>query len=196
MQNEIVKYLSKYIAISENLKKIITESSLVKVYKKRTVLLKQGAYANESYLVLKGCIRCYYLIDGVEKTTAFYTEECVLTPTSNGKNILSEYYLECTEDTVAAVGNAITEGDMFKKYPELESVCRVLSEVFLAKNQESFNSYIISSFEERYLKLLNDRSDLLQRVPQYQIASYLGVTPESLSSLRKRLMNKEKQMSA
>jgi CRP-like cAMP-binding protein len=190
MENEILKYLSKYISLSENLKKIITESSLVKTFDKGTILLKKGALSNESFLVLKGCIRSYYIVDGLEKTTAFYTEEYVVNPPAFGKEIPSELCLECTETTIAAVGTADMEEIMFKKYPELESVCRVLSEVFLSKNQESFDAYMLSSPEERYLKLVNDRPDLIQRVPQYQIASYLGITAESLSRLRKRLANR------
>ncbi len=190
MQNEILNYLSKYISVSENLKKIITESAFIKTFDKGTVLLKKGELSNESFLVLKGCIRSYYIVDGAEKTTTFYTEEYVINPPAYRKGIPSEHYLECTETTIAAVGNADMEEIMFKKYPELESVCRVLSEVFLSKSQESFDSYVLSSPEERYLKLVKDRPDLVQRVPQYQIASYLGITPESLSRLRKRLVNR------
>jgi CRP-like cAMP-binding protein len=187
MKNEIIKYLSKYVSISKEVEKAILESSLIKSYDKGTILLKEGGISTESFLVLKGCIRSYYLIDGVEKTTAFYTEEYSITPLSYGKDIPSEHYLQCTEYTIAAVGTPSMENDMFKKFPELESVCRVLSEVFLTKNQELFDSYIISSPEERYLRLLSSRPDLFQRVPQYQIASYLGLTPESLSRLRKRI---------
>jgi CRP-like cAMP-binding protein len=192
MEDEIIKYLSKYVSISKEAEKAILESSLVKSYDKGTVLLKEGSVSNESFLVLKGCIRSYYLVDGIEKTTAFYTEEYSVTPLSYGKNIPSEHYLECSEYTVATVGTPSMEKEMFKRFPELESVCRLLSEVFLTKNQELFDSYIISTPEERYLRLLSTRPDLTQRVPQYQIASYLGVTPESLSRLRKRMASRKK----
>jgi CRP-like cAMP-binding protein len=191
MENEIIKYLSKYVTVSKELKAVILESDFVRSYKKGAILLKAGGMSNESFLVLKGCIRSYYLIDGIEKTTGFYTEEYALVPLTYGKNIPSEQYLECTEDTIANVGTPLMEIDMFKKFPELQSVCRVLSEVFLTKNQELFESYIISSPEERYLKLLSLRPDLFQRVAQYQIASYLGVTPESLSRLRKRILHRK-----
>jgi CRP-like cAMP-binding protein len=192
MENEIIKYLSRYVTISKEVEKAILESSLIKRYDKGTILLKEGGVSNESFLVLKGCIRSYYLIDGVEKTTAFYTEEYSITPLCYGKNIPSSHFLECTEYTVATVGTPSMEKDMFKKFPELESVCRVLSEVSLSKNQELFDRYMISSPEDRYLRLLSTRPDLIQRVPQYQIASYLGVTPESLSRLRKRISSRKK----
>lgn len=134
MENEIIKYLSKYVSVWDAVKQAILDSALIRSYKKGTVLLKAGNISNESFLVLKGCVRSYYLIDGKERTTAFYTEEQAITPLSYGKNIPSEHYLECTEDTIASVGTPAMETDMLKRFPELESVCRVLAEVFLTKN--------------------------------------------------------------
>jgi CRP-like cAMP-binding protein len=60
----------------------------------------------------------------------------------------------------------------------------------LGKSMDKFSSYILNGPEERYLNLLKNRPELLDRVPQYQLASYLGVTPESLSRIRKRIMIK------
>ena len=77
---------------------------------------------------------------------------------------------------------------MYEKYPQLESLSRVIAEVILTKQQESFTEFKTSSPEERYLNLLKTKPDLMQRVPQHQIASYLGIKPESLSRIRKRLM--------
>ncbi len=77
---------------------------------------------------------------------------------------------------------------MFQVFPHFESICRVAVEDELGKNQEKLASYIIKSPEERYLELLETRPDLLDRVPQYQLASYLGIKPESLSRIRKRIM--------
>ncbi|CAM4517670.1 cyclic nucleotide-binding domain-containing protein [Corallococcus exiguus] len=57
----------------------------------------------------------------------------------------------------------------------------------LAEQQERFASYLTDTPEQRYLKLTRTRPDLLQRIPQYQLASYIGVKPESLSRIRKRI---------
>jgi len=125
-----------------------------------------------------------------EKTIEFYTEEQSVTPPNYGKSTPSDIYLECLEDTVAVIANPEQETEMYGKYPELESVCRVMAEELLVNYQSSFADYKMASAEERYLKLLKDRPDLIQRAPQYQLASYLGVTPESLSRIRKRLAKK------
>jgi CRP-like cAMP-binding protein len=67
-------------------------------------------------------------------------------------------------------------------------MCKVLSEELLAKKQIDFDEFKTSSPEQRYLNLLQNRPDLIQRVTQHQLASYLGITPVSLSRLRARIL--------
>ena len=85
MKNEIINYLSKYVTLTDELKNIILERSLIKKFVEGTILLREGEEANECFFVLKGCIRCYYLKDGDEKTTGFYTEGHVVNPLNYGK---------------------------------------------------------------------------------------------------------------
>jgi CRP-like cAMP-binding protein len=70
-------------------------------------------------------------------------------------------------------------------------MCRVLSEQLVAKARLELDKFKTSSAEERYLALIESRPDLFQRVPQHQLASYLGITPESLSRLRGRLVKRQ-----
>ena len=187
MENNILKYLAKYTSITRELENAVNESAFFKTYKKGTILLKEGNFSNECYFILEGCIRSYFLKDGEEKTIEFFTEEDVVTPANYGKSTPSQYYLECIEDTVVNVGNP-TEEEMYQKYPQLESLSRVIAEVILTKQQESFTEFKTSTPEERYLNLLKTKPDLFQRASQYQIASYLGIKPESLSRIRKRIL--------
>jgi len=187
MENEMLKYLSEYIPITDSLKKIISENDLFRSYRKKTVLLKKGEIGKECYFVIKGCIKRYYIPDSNEQITGFYTEGHVITPVSYINKLPSEYYLECIEDTIAFVGNSTVELDLYKKYPELESLTRIMTEKLIAAATIDFDYRTITNPKEKYLKLLKDRPDLIQRVPQNQIASYLGIQPESLSRLKKRL---------
>jgi DNA-binding MarR family transcriptional regulator len=84
------------------------------------------------------------------------------------------------------------EVEIFNKFPKFESLCRILSEELLAKQQFNFDEFKTSSPEQRYLSLLEKRPDLIQRVPQHQLASYLGIKPQSLSRLRARILEKSK----
>ena len=77
---------------------------------------------------------------------------------------------------------------MFEKFPKFEVLFRKLSEELFVKQQINFDSFKTSSPEQRYLNLLQSRPDLIQRVPQHQLASYLGITPESLSRLKARIL--------
>lgn len=190
MVNEFVEYLSKNTPLSAELINTIVEKTLIQSFKKGTILLREGDRVNTCYLILKGCIRSYVIKDGEEKTIEFYTEEQSVSPPNFGKAIPSEIYLECIEDTVATLSTPELEAEMFGKFSELESTCRIMTEEMMENYQSSITDFKTASAEERYLKLLKERPDLIQRVPQYQLASYLGIQPESLSRIRKRLHKK------
>jgi CRP-like cAMP-binding protein len=88
------------------------------------------------------------------------------------------------------VGDLEGEKDMLQKYSQLETMIRKMVEENLGEVQDEMTSFIASAPEERYKALLRKRPDLTERVPQHLLASYLGITPESLSRIKKRI-NKE-----
>ena len=192
MENILFDFISKYITLSEEEKSSIISLNIFRTYKKGTVLLKEGQYSTDGLFVLKGCIRTFYMIDGEEKTTEFYTEMEGITPHCVMNKKPSEYFIACVEDSILTVSNPDMEVEIFEKFPKFESLCRILSEQLLAKKQSSFDNFKTSSPEQRYLNLLQTRPDLLQRVPQHQLASYLGIIPQSLSRLRARISEKSK----
>lgn len=191
MQDLLFDFISKYISLTEEEKNAIVSLEIFHSQKKGTILLKEDQISKESYFVLKGCIRKYYMINGDEKTTAFYTELEGITPHCAINQAPSEYYISCLEDTILIVSNAEMGAEINSKFPKFESMCRVLSEELLAKQQINFDEFKTSSPEQRYLNLLEKRPDLIQRVPQHQLASYLGIKPQSLSRLRARILEKK-----
>ena len=190
MINEFTEYLKKHTSLSDELIAVVEKNIAIQNFKKGTILLHEGETVNTCYLILKGCIRSYIIKNGEEKTIEFYTEEQSVSLPNFGKTIPSELYLECIEDTVAAVSSSEHEAEMFMQFPELESKCRVMTEELMTENQLSLMDYKTASAEERYQKLVKERPDLIQRVPQYQLASFLGIQPESLSRIRKRIAEK------
>lgn len=82
------------------------------------------------------------------------------------------------------------EAEVNSKFPKFDMMCRKLSEELLAKERIDFDEFKTSSPEQRYQTLLQKRPDLIQRVPQHQLASYLGIKPQSLSRLRARIFEK------
>lgn len=191
MQTLLFNFLSKYVTLTEEEKNAIVSLDIFHSIKKGTILLKEGQKSKESYFVLKGCIRTYYEIDAEEKTTAFYTEMEALTPPCVISKTPSEYYVSCTEDCILLISNSDMEAEVNAKFPKFESLCKKLSEELLAKERMDFDEFKTSSPEQRYLNLLEKRPDLIQRVPQHQLASYLGIQPQSLSRLRARIAEKK-----
>jgi CRP-like cAMP-binding protein len=192
MQDVLFDFITKYIALTEDEKSALLSLDIFRTEKKGAILLEAGQNTSYSYFVLKGCMRTYYIINGEEKTTAFYTEMEGLTPHCVKSNTASEYYISCIEDAILVVSNAGMEVEINRKFPKFESMCRILSEERLAKQQIDFDAFKLSSPEQRYQNLLQNRPDLIQRVPQYQLASYLGIKPQSLSRLRARILEKSK----
>jgi CRP-like cAMP-binding protein len=189
MQEILFNFLSKYISLTEEEKNTILSMDIFRSVKKGTTLLEKGQKSKDCYFVLKGCIRKYYIIDGEEKTTAFFTEMEELTPHCVRNNTPSEYFVSCVEDTILTVGTPDMGVQLFST-PKFEKMCRILSEEFLAKQQINFDEFKTSSPEQRYLNLTQNRPDLIQRVPQHQLASFLGIKPQSLSRLRARILEK------
>lgn len=191
MEEALFNFISKYISLTNDEKKAILDLEIFRQIKKGAFLLKEGQNSRDGYFVLKGCIRTYYTIEGEEKTTAFYTEMEGHTPNCVVSKEPSEYYVATTEDSIITISNPDMEDDIFEKFPKFETLCRLLSEELLTKQQIDFDDFKTSSPEQRYLNLLENRPDLIQRVPQHQLASYLGVKPQSLSRLKARILKKQ-----
>jgi hypothetical protein len=116
----------------------------------------------------------------------------VLTPHCVINQTPSDYYISCVEDSILTVSNADMEVEVNRKFPKFDIMCRKLSEELLARQRIDFDAYKTSSPEQRYMNLLENRPDLVQRVPQHQLASYLGIKPQSLSRLRARMLVKKR----
>lgn len=191
MQNILFDFIAKYITLTEEEKNALLSLNIFYTVKKGTTLLKEGQQSKESYFVLKGCIRTYYMIDGEEKTTAFYTEMDAFTPHCVVNKAPSQYFIDCVEDSILTISNSDMEVEINSKFPKFDTMCRLLSEELLAKKQLDFDEFKTSSPEQRYLSLLEKRPELIQRVPQHQLASFLGIKPQSLSRLRARILEKK-----
>ena len=169
--------------------RFVLDAVSVKLFKKGSILLNEGQIPAACYCNYQGCVRQFYLKDGEEKTTFFYTEgQQITTITSQELRKPVKFYLECVEDTFLTIMPHESELELFRRYPKFEAYGRLDMERRLMEYQEMLASYIITTPEERYLNVLKNRPELVHRVPQYQLASYLGIKPESLSRIRKRIM--------
>lgn len=191
MDNEIVKLISRYLDLSNDEATAFAECIPIKTFKKGDILLREGQISRDSYFVIQGCLRKYYIMNGEEKTTEFYVEDESVASLQSYKNKTpANHYFECVEESRLAVLSYDKEQELFKRVPKYETLCRMSMEDNFGEQQEALAKFIMSSPEERYKNLVDTRPDLLQRIPQYHLASYLGVKPESLSRIRKRIAGK------
>ncbi|MBR9919730.1 MAG: Crp/Fnr family transcriptional regulator [Bacteroidetes bacterium] len=191
MEDQILAFINQNGELKPEEARQIARLLDVRSYPKGTVLLEEGEISRECFFILKGCIRKYHLVDGLEKTTAFYTEEeAAVSFTSYGQSVPADHFFACVEDCLLIVGTPEQEERMYKEFPDLLEFTRNIMQQDLGKTQNDLAAFISSSPEERYLKLLKNKPELVSRVPQHQLASYIGVTPESFSRIKKRLMKK------
>lgn len=188
MDDKLLKHFRSIQQLSEEEIDAIDETLSVKHYEKGAILLHQGAWSSEVFFVLEGVVRQYYTIDGTEKTSDFFTEgQWVLSTNSVTQQLASSHVLECCTDCQLIVGNSEKGEALYSRYPNLGVISRKLMNQVFVDQQAKIETYLLDTPKERYLKLLKTNPQLLQKVPQYHIASYIGVTPESLSRIRRKL---------
>ncbi len=191
MIEKVIEYFSKFQLLSEEEKNVIRSGSDIQSIKKGTILLKEGEIPRDNYFVVKGCIRQYYLKDGEERIANFFTEEQWILPfTSVENNGLSKYFLQCIEDSFLLIANDDQGNDFLDEFPKFRKTSQSILEKEIVRQQNELARFINQTPEQRYIALQENRPDLISRVPQYQISSYIGVKPESLSRIRKRITKK------
>jgi CRP-like cAMP-binding protein len=184
----LINNFLKFGSLSPEEKEAIIQSTEIKEFKKGSFILREGQKSTNTYFILSGCVRQYNLSDGEEKTTHFFIEDdWVIAVNEVSDESSSLFNWICMEDCILVSGNEHKAQDLFRKHPRLETISRRIVEDAFSKTQKSILSYYSESPEQRYLSLLKTQPDIIQRVPQYHLASYLGIQPESLSRIKNRI---------
>lgn len=188
LKEKFSRHFSKYGDLTAEEKAAIHESMQVKEFDRGRILVSPGDTLRETYFILEGLVRSYYLTGNDEVTTAFFAEEeWVLSPGDGVTALPSPTGLVCMEQTLVVTGNEKSARLLFEKFPRFESVAMAIVQDAFFTQQARHTEWITQSAEQRYLALQKQRPDIFQRVSQYHIASYIGVKPESLSRIRKRI---------
>ncbi|WP_257668004.1 Crp/Fnr family transcriptional regulator [Parapedobacter tibetensis] len=163
----------------------------VKRYKKGETISEEGRVNNIVCFIEEGIVMVYNLIDGKKNIYNFFFEHEY---TGDYESFLTRkpanYGIEAIEDTITF--NLHYDGlqKMYADFPEFERVGRLVAEGQFLRLTERNASLLAEKPEDRYENLVVAKPQVAQRVPQYLIASYLGITPEALSRIRKRLVSK------
>lgn len=182
--------VSQFEILNKEEIEIIVEKTIVDEFEKETLLLKEGQIPTKCYMVVEGCVREYIIKNGEEKSTDFFMEGDTFTPHSRDSKP-SKYYWECVEDCILTISNKSFEEEIRAALPRLNDLFQEIAIAKIHNAKEELSLFVTSSPEERYLNLLETKPILLDRIHHHQIASYLGIKPQSLSRIRKRLLNKK-----
>jgi CRP-like cAMP-binding protein len=153
----------------------------------RTVLLQEGKVSKKAFLIVKGCIRVWFNNNGKEVTFQFFFEgEAVSSIESFNTSQPSLFTIETIEPCIV---QTIAKKDFQKTLDESPVIKEFVQQNILERlifYQKLFLSRIKDNPQKRYAELIKTQPQLLKRVPQHYIASYLGITPVSLSRIRNR----------
>ncbi|GAB2583371.1 Crp/Fnr family transcriptional regulator [Spirosoma areae] len=150
--------------------------------------LRAGEVCTHIAFINQGCLRYYYLKDGSEFNGQFFFEGSWIGEYQSfltGKPSIQ--YFDALENAELLVMQHRDLQKLYTDLPKFERFGRVLAENVVIGSQYRTASLLFDTPEERYLKLISDRPKVVERIPLHHIASYLGIKPESLSRIRKRL---------
>lgn len=181
--------IAKTAQYTEDELAIFSNHLVLKKLPRRHFLLKPGDICYFESFVVSGCIRKYFIDShGVEVTIAITIEDNWITDyESYDGQVPSKVYIETLEPT-SVLELTMTEKDKFlAKNPKFEKVFRLMLQSYIAKFQDRLIATISKSATEKYLDFMERYPTLINRVPQHYIASFLGISPEFLSKVRKKL---------
>ena len=153
----------------------------------KTILLHKGEVANQVFYIKKGCLREWFNKDGKDITFQFFLEgQAVASIDSFLSNQPSMYTIESIEPSIIFSLSKDNYEQFLQIYPELKDGFQDLMFQRFKNYSQLFLSRIKDTPMERYEDLINNHPEIIKRVPQHYIASYLGITPISLSRIRNR----------
>ncbi|MGE0076699.1 MAG: Crp/Fnr family transcriptional regulator [Bacteroidales bacterium] len=188
MHKDIIEHIGRFVSLSERDIDVFNKYVETHQFKKKTIILQEGKVCNHLYFVEKGCLRMYFMNKkGVEQIIQFALDGWWISDYHSFMNQTPSDY--CIQ-TIEASSIVSIESNKFEKLlielPSLERYFRIIMQKAVAGAQVRSKLLYEMSKEDFYIHFSTSFPEFMLRVPQYMIASYLGLTPEYLSELRKK----------
>lgn len=186
----ILQNIAKHISLTAEEQHLFLSKVETKHFKSKTLLLNAGEICKHSYFVNSGMLRSFNINDNiVEHVLSFACEGWWI---SDLYSYISQkpgnLFIEVLEDAEVVVLSKENQELLYSEIPKLERFFRILIENSLVAHQERLMDNLSLSAEERFEKFCKKYPTLIQKIPQKQIASFIGVTPEFLSKMKSRML--------
>ena len=188
MKQQLEDYFQRYAKLTGAELDEITSRLTIEKFSKRAYLLRQEQICKHYYFILHGLVRLFYIDSkGHEQITQFAIENWWVTSLESFiKGTPTYLAIQAIEDTSVYLIRKSDLEELYEKIPSLNKIFRRIYENMLIASQRRANLYVKLSSRDRYYHFVTHQPDFAQRVPQYMIASYLEITPEYLSELRRK----------
>lgn len=185
-KEDIIETIAKHYApLSDGCKSELAECVSVSCHEKDTTLVKEGQYSDQTFFIIEGCARAYYLKDGKDVSDWFaFENDFISSIKSFFLSIPSPHFIEVLEDTALL---KISRSDTLRlsdKYHDFERLNKAIAVKTVLQQHERLVSMQFHTAEQKYENLLSLHPNITQRVPLTHIASYMGITLETLSRIR------------
>lgn len=189
VHDELIRYFSNRINLNEDEKNLIKNSYEPRVFKKKEFLFCQGDFCKIESFVIEGSAKVFYSDDkGHEHILYFAFKDWWMGDIASFNfREPATMSAQALEELVVLTINHERKEELFIKIPQLERMFRIITQRTLSVLQKRFFLALSGRAKDRYLQLIERHPKIEQLVPQYQIASYLGILPESLSRMKKQL---------
>ena len=186
--NDILNSLYNHFIVSEQAKVMLDKIIFQKDYKKGTVILKEGEICNHLYFIKKGFARGFISQNGKDITSWFAFENDVATPFYSFVTRKPGFEnIEILEDSTLYAISYENIQQLYRQFPEFNLIGRIVTEKYYIELMTRTISFQFQSAKERYLQLLTNQPQLLHRASLGLIASYLGISQETLSRIRTKI---------
>ena len=188
----ILENIAKHITLTTEEEALFLSKTETKHYKAKTILLSSGEICKHSYFVNSGILRSFNINDNiVEHVLNFACEGWWISDMySYITQKPGDLFIEVLEDAEVVLLSKENQELLYQEIPKLERFFRILIEKSLVANQERLMNNLSLSAEERFEKFCTKYPTLIQKVPQKQIASFIGVTPEFFSKMKAKMLRK------
>lgn len=187
MSNDLKIFLAQYVSLTEAELEYIAQQFKPKKVKKNSFLLKEGTVCKDLVFVQTGCLRLYFVKEDVETSVWFaFPHSSAIEMYSFISEQPSNYFLQAIEDSEIWFLPKTELTKLYQVQPKMQEMMRNFWEDVILNLLKRFTALQTDSAEKRYLDLLQTPT-YLEKIPQKYLASFIGVTPTSLSRIRKQI---------